>query len=289
MNILLTGAAGFLAQHFIPAFKADGHTVIGIDKREAYLQPDRFIHDEIENLGYRDLMDVDVIVHLGWRTNIPDCIRHPVESTRDNIVMTAGLLQKAKEAEVKRFIFPSTASLYGDNKTPWSEDMKPRPIEPYSWQKLCCEELMKMEQDIDTVIVRFFQIYGECQRSDTAFAKFFKLKEEDKPITLTKTVAQSAFKSGQRDFIYAGDVAAAVLLLLNSKIPLKGEIFNISTNKVHTMEEIANAMECEVEWIERRAHEVERHQGDNTKIKRLGWSPTTNVIEWLQRYGTGKS
>src|SRR3990167_9043820 len=164
--------------------------------------------------------------------------------------------------------------------------MPPHPIEPYSWQKLSCEYLCKMYSEVygvPTVILRFFQVFGELQREDTALAAFMRAKQEGKPITLTETTAQSSFKSGQRDFVYAGDLANAVLTVLESDKTGKGEIFNVASGRLHSMEEIAEAIGGEVQWIPKRDYEVEIHHGNIDKLKDLGWSPKIDVIKWLKR------
>lgn len=284
MKILLTGSSGFLAQHIIPKFQEEGHFVVGVDKRPERHKSDYFIQDDVRNLGYRDLLGIDFLLSLHWRTNIPDCSRHPRESTNDNIDTTIHLLELCKEARIKKVFFPSTASLYGNNPTPWKEDMLGNPIEHYSWEKLSCEFACRMYAQslgLDTVIARFFQIFGEYQREDTALAAFLRAKKNGQPITLTETTAQSSFRSGQRDFVYAGDVADAVYLLTTNPNAGGGEIYNVG-GTVHTMEEIAKAIGGEVRWLPRRTWEVERHEADMTKIKALGWEPTVDVLEWLK-------
>jgi len=284
MKILLTGSSGFLAQHLIPAFQKEGHYVVGVDKRPQNYNADKFIQCDVNDLTYRDLMGVDCVVHMAWRTNIPDCVRHPRESTYQNINTTIHLLEVSKEAGVKKFFFPSTASLYGNNPTPWTEDMLGKPIEHYSWQKLACEfacQMYSVSYGLNTVMARFFQVFGEYQRDDTALAAFIKCKKEGRPVTLTEQTAQSSFKSGQRDFIYAGDLAEAVVLLTTGSAG-NGEIYNVATGVIHTMEEVANTLGAEVKWIPRREWEVPRHHADISKIKKLGWSPKTDVLEWLK-------
>jgi nucleoside-diphosphate-sugar epimerase len=198
--------------------------------------------------------------------------------------MTIHMLELAKEAGIKKFMFPSTASLYGNNKTPWTEDMTAEPIEPYSWQKLSLEFACKLyaKNGMPTVVFRFFQVFGEFQREDTALAAFLRAKKDGKPITLTKTHAQSSFKSGQRDFIYVGDLVEAVVMATDSDKTGKGEVFNVASGEVHTMEEVANAIGAEVVWIPRREYEVERHHGNIDKLLELGWKPKTDVIQWLK-------
>ena len=286
-KVLITGISGFLGHHITKEFMDNGYNVIGIDKRpipsDHYL-PHMFVQANVNDLGYRDLMDIDYVVHLAFITNIPNSVRHPEKTTHDNICMTMHLLERCKEAKVKRVLFPSTASLYSHNPTPWTEDMPPLPIEPYSWQKLSLEYACKLYDN--TIITRFFQIYGEQQREDTALYAFLKAKEDGRPISLTKTLAQSSSRSGQRDFVYAGDVAKAVRLLIEKgKL---GEIYNISSGQVNTMEDIAKAIGAKVQWIPRRHWEVEKHHGDISKITELGWTPKTDVLTWLKEYANNK-
>lgn len=290
-TLLLTGASGFIAHHVIREAQEGKWNVVGVDKRpmsKKHNQPNHFILTDVMDLNYRDLMNVDAVVHLAWRTNIGDCIRHPEKSTNDNIDMTVHLLEVCREAKVKKVIFPSTASLYSFNKTPWTEDMKVEAIEHYSWQKQACEELCQMYSnyfDLPTVIMRYFQVYGEMQRDDTVIAVFMKKLREGKPATLLKTKNEKQGKSGQRDFIYAGDIAKAIMLAVKNKHVGKGEIFNICTGKLNTIEEIVTLMKMKVEWLPTRPYDVDRHLGDNKKARLiLGWQPRTEVMKWLTNY-----
>lgn len=281
-KVLITGVSGFLGHHIARLCRINQWEVTGVDKRNLpknHWIPEHFIQTDVRDLNFRDLQGFDYVIHLAWRTNIPDCVRHPKESTYDNIDMTVHLLEICREAGIKKVFFPSTASLYGHNETPWVEDMPAMPIEPYSWQKLSCEYLSFLYPNI--VIGRFFQVFGELQRQDTALSAFLRNKKEGKPITLTKTTAQSTFRSGVRDFVYAGDLAEAVCLLLEKGA--LGEIYNIASGQMHTMEEIAEAIGAEVEWMPKREYEVEVHHASIDKIKNLGWQPKTDVIQWLKK------
>ena len=287
-KILVTGSSGFLAHHFIKHAQDRGYFVLGVDKRpipHGHNKPNYYIQTNINDLTYKDIMGVDYVMHFAWRTNIPDCSRHPIESTEQNIDMSVRMLELAREAGVKKFLFPSTASLYGNNPTPWKEGMTPDPIEPYSWQKLSIEYACQMYSKVyklPTLVFRFFQVYGEFQRDDTAIAAFIRSKKNGKPITLTETTAQSSFRSGQRDFVYAGDLAEALLDSLDVSVG-SGEIYNVASGKIHTMEQIADALGAEVTWIPKREYEVERHLADVSNIKRdIGWEATTDVINWLK-------
>ena len=199
-KVIISGVSGFIGHHLTKACLDKGWFVIGVDKRPIppnHYIPNHFIQTDITDLGFRDLMGVDYVFHLAFVTNIPNSTRHPRETTFGNIDKTIHLLDVSKEAGIKKFVFPSTASLYSNNPTPWKEDMPPEPIEPYSWQKLACESACQMYSRVyglPTAIVRLFQVFGENQRDDTALAAFLKAKKENRPITLTQTIAQSTFK-----------------------------------------------------------------------------------------------
>lgn len=289
-KIIITGTSGFIGPHVVEACLKRNWQVLGVDilPNNINLPNFTFIQKDVRDLSIEEFKGTDYIAHLAFVTNIPNSITHPIETTRDNIEMTARLLESATKAGVKKIVFPSTASLYGNNPTPWREDMPSDPIEPYSWQKLSCEYLLQMwtkRYGLPTVILRLFQVFGENQRPDTAMAAFFRAKKERRPVTLTETTAQSSFRTGQRDFVYVKEVAEAFVRALESEKTGQGEIINIGTGKVRTMEEIAKAIGSEVIFIPQRNFEVERHQADMTKVRELlDWHPKVDVIEWLNQF-----
>lgn len=293
MRALITGVSGFIGPHVVEACLKRGWVVHGIDIREYPEEAPGFFfrRTDVRGLSVEALSGFDAVIHLAFVTNIPHSIAEPVATTRDNIEMTATLLDRAAKAKVKRLVFSSTASLYGGNPTPWTEDMPPDAIEPYSWQKLAGEHACRMwsaRYGLETVSLRLFQVFGENQRPDTAMAAFFRAKKEGKPITLTETTAQSSFRTGQRDFVYVKDVAEAFCQACVSDQVGKGEILNVGTGKVTTMEQIAKAIVGEdgpVAFIPKRGFEVERHEADISRTRiLLGWEPTVEVLDWLARF-----
>ena len=295
-KVLITGVSGFIGPHIVEACRGRGWDVTGLDirpyapEKNVGAAPQNFLLKDVRDLTPEALKGFDYIVHLAFVTNIPYSISHPIETSRDNIEMTARLLDVATKAGIKKLVFSSTASLYGHNPTPWREDMPsdPDPIEPYSWEKLSCEYLCKMWAKcygLPTVTLRLFQVFGENQRPDTAMAAFFRAKSEGKKITLTETTAQSTFRSGQRDFVYVKDVAQGFVKALESEKTGLGEIVNIGTGKVTTMEEIAKAIGGEVVFIPKRGFEVERHEADVRRAgELLGWKAKVEVLQWLREF-----
>ncbi|MBI4120936.1 MAG: NAD-dependent epimerase/dehydratase family protein [Parcubacteria group bacterium] len=297
MRVLVTGVSGFIGPHLVEACLKKGWDVLGVDIRDfnyAAIECDfhtpRFVFEkrDVRTLTPEDLKDITYIFHLAFDTNIPNSIKHPLETTRDNIDMTVHLLDAATKAGVKKFLFPSTASLYGKNKTPWREDMPPYPIEPYAWQKGSCEYALSMWTEcygLPTATLRLFQVFGENFRYDGVIAIFTKLKKEGRPATLTETSPGSPHRSGQRDFIYVKEVADAFIQVALSPKTGKGDVYNIGTGRVTTIEEIANAMGLPFEFVPKRGFEVERHEADITKTKSvIDWNPKVEVLPWLTAF-----
>jgi nucleoside-diphosphate-sugar epimerase len=288
-KVLITGCAGFLGHHVVRHAVERGWEVVGVDRRPVpawHAQPTYFVQVDVRDLTFRDLMGVDYVVHLAFGTNIAYSVRHPEETTLDSINMTLHLLELCRETGVKKFVFPSTASLYTSNPLPWREDAPPRPVEPYSWQKLACEYACDMYTKtfhVPTSILRFFLIFGEGQRPDMAMGIFERLVAEGKPITLTECRPGSPHRSAQRDFIYAGDVARAVVLAVESPKTGQAEIINVASGRVHEMEEIAQTMGAKIAWIPMREYEVERHLADIARAREwLGWAPEVDIVDWLR-------
>lgn len=294
MKALVTGVSGFIGPHIVEACLKRGWKVVGIDLNAyPYPRPEgfSFTQMDVRSLTAERLQDVDYVIHLAFVTNIPHSIKEPLATTRDNIDMTAHLLDWAAKAKVKKVVFSSTASLYGNNPVPWREEMPPNAIEPYSWQKLAGEYACAMwsaRYGLPTVSLRLFQVFGENQRPDTAMSAFFRARREGKPITLTETTAQSSFRTGQRDFVYVKDVARAFVLAAETGLYKGGEIVNVGTGKVTTMEQIAKAIvgddESKLVFIPRRGFEVERHEADICRATEIGWKPTIQVLDWLAQF-----
>lgn len=294
-KILITGSSGFIAYHLIDEALKIGLNVVGIDnkpnKKKLNHKNLEYIDLDLRKLDDQMFNSFDYVAHLAFVTNIPFSIQNPISTTYDNIDMTSILLEKCQKGNIKKFVFPSTASLYGHNEIPWTESMSADPIEPYSWQKLSCEYLCKMwtkRYGLKTSTLRLFQVFGEHQREDTALAAFIKAKKTNKEITLTETTAQSSFRTGRRDFIYVKDVAKAFLACFNSSKTGNGEIINIGSGEMNTMEEIAKTIGGKIKFIPKRNFEVEAHQADLTNTyKLLEWKPSIKILTWLENHMKG--
>jgi nucleoside-diphosphate-sugar epimerase len=229
----------------------------------------------------------DYVIHLAFATSIPESIRDPVGTTYNNIDLGVKMLQLSKEAGVKKFLFPSTASLYGNQPLPWREDMPALPSEPYSLQKYAMERYCRYyaQNGLPTVVFRFFQVFGENQRQDQVLAAFFRCKREGKPIPVTQTSAASGLQSAKRDFVYAGDIAGACCRALTAENVGGGEIINLASGYNYTIREIAELISDKIESIPKRSFDLDEHLADVAKARELlGWTATTDIKEWLKQY-----
>ena len=117
-KILITGASGFIAPHIIEKALEKDFKVFGVDivedENNISNKNYEFIRKDVRELDLEFLKDIDYVVHLAFVTNIPNSIQNPVDTTKDNIDMTVFLLKKCTEAKIKKFLFPSTGSLYGN-------------------------------------------------------------------------------------------------------------------------------------------------------------------------------
>lgn len=293
-TVLITGASGFIAPYVIREFIHNGHEVIAIDKNETTdkIQGVKYLRKDVRDISANDLASVDTVLHFAFLTNIPFSISSPVSTTDENIGMTVRLLSACSSAGVQRFLYPSTASLYGLNKTPWREHMAADPLEPYSFQKLATESLIRMwskRYGLQTGILRLFQVYSEKPREDGVMAIFFRARAEGKPITITRTEVGCKQNTPSRDFIHLKDVARAFYAAAKcDDLGEHGPIFNIASGKSVEIGEIAKVLGGDILMIPRRGYEVDVHEADLDKTKRvLKWEAEIDFIEWLKEHIKG--
>jgi nucleoside-diphosphate-sugar epimerase len=271
----------------VPALLARGAIVTGLDYQPCTLIPASknysFIQKNISEVN--SLAGFEYVIHLAFATSIPGSIQDPLGTTYNNIDLGIKILELAKQAGVKKLLYPSTASLYGNQALPWKEGMPVFPSEPYSLQKYTMERFCRYyaANGLPTGIFRLFQVFGENQRHDTALAKFFRCKKEGKPIPITQTADPT--KSARRDFVYTGDIAEAFCLAIPSPNIGKGEIINIASGHTYTIREVAECISTNIEFIPKRGYDLDEHLADVSLAKELlGWTAKTDIKDWLARY-----
>lgn len=207
--ILITGAAGFIGSHLTEKLLDSGEEIVGIDnlcdfydielkkynleiiKKNENADKFIFIEEDIRNLnGLETIFNnfpIDTIIHLAAMAGVRPSIEDPILYQEVNVRGTQNLLECSKKNNVKKFIFASSSSVYGNNKKiPFAEtDNVDHPISPYAATKKAGELLCYTYHeiyDIDMICLRFFTVYGPRQRPDLAIHKFARMVNQKKPI-----------------------------------------------------------------------------------------------------------
>lgn len=306
-TILVTGAAGFIGSHVAKALLEAGHSVVGIDNINDYydqqLKHDRlgwlnkypaftfYELDFSDRAATRSVFEkhtFDRICHLGARAGVRPSLENPFIYEQANTQGTLNLLDLAREFDIKYFVLASTSSVYGaNNKVPFSEtDAVDHPVSPYAATKRACELMAYTYHHlygINTIILRFFTVYGPWGRPDMAYFKFAQAITQGQPIDV--------YNNGdhQRDFTYIDDIVSGVTSALTKDYGY--EIINLGNS--HT-EELMYMIECiEKEFgatfkknmVAMQAGDVHRTYADITKAKELlGYNPQTRLSDGLHKF-----
>lgn len=230
--ILVTGGAGFIGSNLVDLLLSAGHSVRVLDNlstgnlhnlwsAQSFVDRFDFIHADIENLDVvvKASKDVQCIVHLAAQVSVQYSLRHPVDSANSNVIGFVNMLEAARANKVPRFIYASSAAVYGQPaELPLSEESPVGPISPYGLEKLINEQYAKLYAEIHGISClgfRFFNVYGPRQDPKSAYAgvisKFFEQIAKDQPITIFGDGHQT------RDFVYVADVANACAKAIDSK------------------------------------------------------------------------
>lgn len=296
---IVTGGAGFIGSNLVDKLIEQDIKVYVFDnlstgKRENINPKAIFFNIDISDIlnpvnGINsidgiDFSEVDVIFHLAAKARVQPSIQDPVLFNKHNVDGTLNMLMFAKKHRIKRFIYSASSSAYGNgNPLPLEENMPTSPMSPYGLQKLIGEQYCKLFSDlydIETVSLRYFNVFGERQPKDGAYCTvigiFSRLKEEDSALTITNDGEQ------RRDMTYVGDVVSANILAAESMFVGKGEIINIGSGQNYSVNEIANIFGGEKEYIGNVIEPRETLANNNKAKKLLNWEPTINVIDWLK-------
>jgi UDP-glucose 4-epimerase len=302
---IVTGAAGFIGSHLVEALLQQGEEVIGIDEFNDYYDPIikrkniahlqkhpafTLVEGNIQFLDWQTLLkNVDVIYHQAAQAGVRASWGQGFRAyTERNINSTQVLLEAAKDTpSLKRLVFASTSSVYGDAETlPTHEEICPKPVSPYGITKLAAERLCGLYHKnfgVPFVSLRYFTVYGPRQRPDMAFHKFFKAVLTDEAIPIYGDGQQT------RDFTFVSD--AIVANLAAATVPeAVGEIFNIGGGSrvvlaevLHTMEEIVGHP-IKKNYIEKAMGDARHTAADVSKARKiLGYQPQVSLYDGLRQ------
>ena len=306
-NILITGGAGFIGSHLTERLLKDGHRIIALDNFNDYYDPaikrenitGPLIHPKY-TLIEGDILDeavlealfaehkLDVIVHLAARAGVRPSLVDPLLYSKVNIEGTMRLLEHAREADLKHFVFGSSSSVYGANsKVPFSElDPVEEPISPYAATKRAGELICYTYHHLHKIPIsclRFFTVYGPRQRPDMAIHKFTKLIDNGDKISL--------FGDGksERDYTYIDDIIDGLTKCINKpqgyKIYNLGESHTIELLELLRLIETALGKKADIEWQPNQPGDVPITYADITLAKdELGYKPVTLIEQGIPKF-----
>jgi UDP-glucuronate 4-epimerase len=306
MKAIVTGAAGFIGSHLSERLLKNEWTVVGVDNFDNFYDPQvkrSNIKDCLKNKLFKlveaDIRDsaamdkvtnagIDVIVHLAARAGVRPSIAQPALYADVNINGTVTLLEAAKKNNIKKFVFASSSSVYGNNKkVPFSEDDNVDfPISPYAATKKAGELICHTYHHLNRIAMtclRFFTVYGPRQRPDLAIHKFAKLIEDGKPIPVYGD------GSMMRDFTYIDDIIDGTVGAIDKcegyNIYNLGESRPVTVNTLISEIEKALGKKTVIERLPLQPGDVERTYADVTKARRdLGYNPNTDISDGLKRF-----
>lgn len=300
MKSLVTGCAGFIGSHLVDNLLERGYKVIGIDCFTDYYSMEikkKNISNALSHKNFefieKDILDmsgypeVDYVFHQAAQAGVRASWGKSFEIyTRNNIEVTQKLLEFYKDVEIKKFVYASSSSVYGDAELPMREDSLLKPVSPYGVTKLAGDNLCYLywkNYGVPTASLRYFTVYGPRQRPDMAIHKFVKAIFKGDEITIFGDGTQT------RDFTYVDDVVEANILAAKSN--LAGEVFNIGGGSRIGVNELIKKIEeiigkkAMIENIDKQKGDVRDTLAETSKVKELlDWSPKVNIDEGLKKY-----
>ena len=305
MRVVVTGGAGFIGSHVCEALLARGEEVTALDNFDDFYDPKikrknldgcvgesrfKLVEGDIRNEDQVDrvLAGAEAVIHLAARAGVRPSIEAPLLYQDVNVRGTAVLLEAARRRRMKRFIFGSSSSVYGNNeKIPFAEsDRVDHPISPYAATKkageLLCHTYCHLF-GLDVTCLRFFTAYGPRQRPDLAIHKFCRLMEAGEAIPVYGK------GDSQRDYTYVGDVVAGVLAAMD-----KGggyQLYNLGESAPIRLDELIERIEkalgkkAKIERLADQPGDVKVTYADvSLARKELGYEPRVGIDEGLARF-----
>ena len=307
MRVLVTGGAGFIGSHLVERFLAKGNEVLVLDDFNDSYDPAikrRNMDVARQSAGFQlregDIRDCalvdrtfqtfapDLVVHLAARAGVRPSIEHPLLYQDANVGGTQILLEAARKAAVRKFLFASSSSVYGDgSKVPFSEDDPvSRPVSPYAATKRAGELLGYTYWHLHGIAfwaLRFFTVYGPRQRPEMAIHKFTRLIDEG------KEVPQYGDGSSRRDYTWIDDLLDGVEA---AAARIEGyEVLNLGESRTTALSELIALIERAV-GKPARVNPLPFQPGDvvatfadiSRAAARIGYAPRCAIEEGIPRF-----
>ncbi|MAI60142.1 MAG: hypothetical protein CMM92_03875 [Rickettsiales bacterium] len=315
MNFLISGSAGFIGFHLSEFLLKKKHSVLGIDDLNNYydvrLKKSRlnllkkyknffFFKKKIEDIkivNFFKKKKIDIIINLAAQAGVRHSLENPYVYVNSNILGQVNMLELAKELKIKKYIYASSSSVYGGNKSlPFSvKDRVDNPISLYAASKKSTEliaEYYSHLYKIKSIGLRFFTVYGPWGRPDMATFIFTKNIINGKPINIFN------YGKMKRDFTYVDDIVSGIYGSINLKMKKLHKVYNLGNSKSESLLEFIKLIEknlnkkAKKNFLPLQPGDVPATFADiSESIKDLKFAPKTKIkegiprfIEWFKKY-----
>ena len=296
MKYVVVGGAGFIGSNIVDKLIEQNHEVVIIDNLSTGKMENVNPKASIEYLDISNTKEcpsmveimsgADSVFLLAAKARVQPSIENPVEYEMNNTIGTLNVLKCASDAGVKRVVYSASSSAYGNtDKLPSVESDPVNPLSPYGAQKYYGEVMCKMFSEVyglETVSLRYFNIYGERQNVGGAYAMVIGIFVDQllngKPMTIRGDGEQ------RRDFTYVGDVVNANILASQSENVGNGEVINIGNGDNRSINDIADMIGGDRVNVEPVIEPKETLANNSLAEKLLGWKPTQNIEDWVPGY-----
>ena len=292
---IVTGGAGFIGSNLVDRLVKEGQKIIVLDNFVSGKRGNLSDHSkkdvEIINLDISNakkldkyFKDVSYVFHLAGLAEIVPSIKNPKKYFINNVLGTLNMLEAAKKAKVKKFIYAASSSCYGSpKKIPTSETDKIDTQHPYAFTKFLGEEVVIKYAKffkMPNISCRFFNVYGQRLNTKSQYAavfgNFLTQKKKMEPLTIIGSGNQT------RDFIHVDDLTNALIKLARSN--LKNKIYNLGSGKETSINKIANMIGGKKIFIAKRPGDPNQSCANVSKIKKdIKWEPKISINEGIKR------
>ena len=294
MKSIVTGGAGFIGSHLVDKLLDIGHDVVVLDnfstgRKENLSHVDgkiKLVECDLSIKGdwINEFKNTDWVFHLASLADIVPSIQNPEGYFRSNVDATFYILEAARHANIKRFVYSASSSCYGiPDEYPTPEGSDIRPQYPYALAKRMGEELVEhwaQLYNLPAISLRFFNVYGTRSRTSgtygAVFGVFIAQKLANQPYTVVGDGKQT------RDFTYVTDIVSALITAAESDKVNK--IYNVGSNTTVSVNKIVELLGGDKVNIPKRPGEPDCTYADISKIKEeLGWNPAISIEEGVEK------
>lgn len=307
MEYLVTGGAGFIGSNLTNSLITEGHSVVVVDDlsmgKISNLQSHEnltFIKGSVTDYKLMEQIyqryNFDYIFYLAAVASVADSIIRPIEThsiNYDSVLRNLDLI-KTYQVNLSRFIFSSSAAVYGDNEElPKKENSLIKPLNQYAVDKYAAERTVVNSftlYGIKTTAVRFFNVFGQNQNPGSPYSGVISILNDNyKKLKNKENVVFNVYGDGNqtRDFIYVKDVILALKTIISTNISL-GKVYNIGTGKKTSLNDIIKCFDSiyseklPIEFKDKRIGDIDHSLADISKLSNLGFKCEYSTIEGLQ-------